>query len=268
MVNARGKLTVQERMREVLRSGPITGAVNNAEHGITPSQIVTITRPDGKGTVKAIVKAGGVANEVGASTIAEAIGLDFVPPTTVRTVNGVQSSVQLVVSGLTRWQTWSVAPPGKYNPEANEQFRMFDYIIANGDRHGWNVLLRSKGGEFYPVAIDHNLALQGEGGNIDTRAEDAMKGGLPDGPISKSTKGLIATIDSAKVAQAAAGSGLDRNVAKGVLLRIERLKKDPGIIQLGRYGEAKQIAANPEANASADVLKRVDGLLNAAYKAN
>jgi hypothetical protein len=255
-------------MREVLRNGTIAGAVNNDQQGITPSQIVTIARPDGKGTVEAIVKGGAVAREVGASTIAEAMGLDFVPPTTVRNVNGVQSSVQLVVRGLTRWQTWQVAPAGKYNPEANERFRMFDYVIANGDRHGWNVLLHTKGGEFYPVPIDHNLALQGEGGHIDTRAEDAMKGSLTDGPISDSTKALIAKINTANVAQAAAGSGLDRNVTKGVLLRIERLKQDPGIIQLGRYGEAQQIAANPEANVSADVLGHVEQLLNSAYKTN
>jgi hypothetical protein len=271
MLNARGRATVQERMRAVLRTGTITASVNNAARGITPSQIATIQRPDGKGTVQAIIKARDIQREVGASLVAEAMGLDFVPPTTVRVVNGAASSVQLMVNGL---PTLNGAPLGKlFNVEANERFRAYDFIIGNGDRHGGNVLVREKGGELYPIPIDHNLALQPAPGwtGWDLRAANVINtrlNGDPNAPISAATKSFIAGIDSERVAKVLAGAGLDREASKRVLLRIERLKADPDLIQTTRLAQAPQIAANPAQGTSPEAAQRVEALLNTHFKTN
>src|SRR5262249_25092560 len=137
-IDSAGNPTLHEQMRTLLREGEIVGTTANAQHGRSPSDILTIRQTHGKSTVDAIAKSHGFERELAASYIAEELGGDLVPPTTLRVINGKVHSVQLMVDGTVLRASHFVMP---FNRQSNEVFRLFDLIIGNHDRHDQNVLV-------------------------------------------------------------------------------------------------------------------------------
>ena len=249
--------SAQAQMRYVLKTGAIVGDKQaNAAKGVNASSFVTIQRPDGKGTVVAIVKGsttgmgaiqrldgkgaftavpsnGQYVREAAVSHLAERMHVGFVPPTTRRVIDGEPSSVQLVVGGGALPQS----KVGAYNAvQMNradaEKLRVFDYVIGNRDRHNNNVLVYLRGSEYHPVAIDNGLSLPEGPMSPDRFSWPTGLTREQSGPLLPQTKAFIASIDIKQVAKSLARSGVSREATLHTLRRIERLKMDPSFLEL------------------------------------
>lgn len=102
--------------------------------------------------------------EVLAHEINNALGLDLVPPTARRTINGVDGTVQLS-SGMFA-EVWGRAPRVLTERVARRQkldLSFFDLIVGNADRHGGNLMVDPSGKLF---AIDNGLTMLAPGGRI------------------------------------------------------------------------------------------------------
>ena len=83
--------------------------------------------------------------EVAASLIDRHLGTDMVPITVFKELNGVKGTVQLRVTDLRKMMY----------PTNPKPLGLFDYLIANVDRHGGNYFTTNQG---RVVAIDHGLS--------------------------------------------------------------------------------------------------------------
>ncbi|WP_413560494.1 hypothetical protein [Bdellovibrio sp. HCB209] len=90
-------------------------------------------------------------SEVAAYAIDNYLGLKSVPVTVKKDLDGVEGTVQYRVKDLKNKNT-----DADYLGDPNE-LGLFDYLIANGDRHGRNYLQKTDGNI---VAIDHGLAFE------------------------------------------------------------------------------------------------------------
>ncbi|WP_413586842.1 hypothetical protein [Bdellovibrio sp. HCB274] len=88
-------------------------------------------------------------NEVAAYAVDKYLGLKSVPVTVKKELNGKEGTVQYRVKDLKK-----IDDSADYVGDPSE-LGFFDYLIANGDRHGRNYLQKSDG---KVVAIDHGLA--------------------------------------------------------------------------------------------------------------
>jgi hypothetical protein len=91
--------------------------------------------------------------ELGASRLARMLGLDIVPLTESREVQGQTGSFQLLVEGIT-----------KVSPESSEHYPpealLFDKLIGNSDRSNDNLGSRTlSSGKKQPVLFDNAAAL-------------------------------------------------------------------------------------------------------------
>ncbi|HMS25644.1 MAG TPA: hypothetical protein PKB15_08180 [Acidimicrobiia bacterium] len=75
--------------------------------------------------------------EVGAYEISHLLGWNIVPPTVLRDVRDMQSSVQLFIPHDPREHYFTLSPGRR---DIMEKFAAFDYIINNADRKGGHIL--------------------------------------------------------------------------------------------------------------------------------
>ena len=87
--------------------------------------------------------------EVAAYLIDRLLGLNLIPPTVMRRVNGKLGSLQFFVEGGQNPYVTGGAP--------SQEMKMLDYLIGNTDRTGKNYLVLPGGRQ---VAIDHGLAFR------------------------------------------------------------------------------------------------------------
>lgn len=85
--------------------------------------------------------------EIAAYNIDKFLGFNRVPPTVSRSFRGEEGTVQLMVGNLDQ----------KFHLPNPHETRMFDYLIANDDRHLNNYLITKEG---HVVAIDNGLSLK------------------------------------------------------------------------------------------------------------
>lgn len=98
-------------------------------------------------------------HEVGAYEIDKMLGLDMVPPTVLRTLEGEEGSLQLWVHGCETLGTARDRAPSTTEWQ-HQSFRMraFDYLVQNGDRNPGNVLVDAR---WELVLVDHTRAFAG-----------------------------------------------------------------------------------------------------------
>jgi hypothetical protein len=156
-----GKIWVdfKERFEELLRTARIVSSEKFGP-GMMPSKV---TLSNGEIELSGIWKnlsgadsGDSYVHEVGAYEIDKVLGLDMVPPTILRSLEGEEGSLQLWVHGCETLGTVRDRAPD--SPEWRHQalrMRAFDYLIQNGDRNPGNVLVDAR---WELVLIDHTRA--------------------------------------------------------------------------------------------------------------
>ncbi|WP_413294274.1 hypothetical protein ACLSU7_04065 [Bdellovibrio sp. HCB185ZH] len=91
-------------------------------------------------------------SEVAAYNIDKYLGLNSVPVTVMKEYKGEVGTVQYRVKNL------KDQAPNEVFADDPDQLGFFDYLVANGDRHGFNYLQKEDG---KLVAIDHGLSFGG-----------------------------------------------------------------------------------------------------------
>jgi SPP1 gp7 family putative phage head morphogenesis protein len=92
--------------------------------------------------------------EVAAYELDKVLGIDLVPPTVIRKMDGRIGSHQLFMNG---YKTWDEAPDAwkaKISNETKERMQLLDYLLGNEDRHVGNFMINESGNM---VAIDNGL---------------------------------------------------------------------------------------------------------------
>jgi hypothetical protein len=261
--------------REFLERAKVVETVKNSVSSANETVIVTLEK-DGV-TAKGIFKpasgeeAGLRENveagtyyqrEIAASQLNNTLGLDFVPETVQRTIDGEVGSLQLFVEGASRPVYGDTLQRAAY-----EKFKVFDYVIGNSDRHIGNVLIRGKANLLdetkngLPILIDHGLSFP-EGGNTFWRFPDKLNSStkfLPD------TLEFIQSLDMEEIAKVCVDNGLSKEATKNVLLRIEVIQKNPKFLEdLKQWPDVdpQVVARDAETRANPDskirkILKRL-----------
>ncbi|MDO8663247.1 MAG: hypothetical protein Q7K28_00180 [Candidatus Wildermuthbacteria bacterium] len=96
-----------------------------------------------------------IARERAAYLISRFLGFDFVPPTIIKVVSDKEGSLQEFVEDA---RIGGEVEYDEIDPRERDKLRIFDYLIANTDRHGGNYLF--KDGKIF--AIDHGYTLSPE----------------------------------------------------------------------------------------------------------
>jgi hypothetical protein len=268
--------------REFLETAEVIGRSANAVRSANATIIVTLRGADGR-VAKAIFKpAAGEASlrknipagryykrEVAASRLNDALGLDLVPETVERTIDGKVGSLQLFVEGAKMARD---AGGGLLQRLAGEKFRVFDYIVGNSDRHLGNLLVRHVGGENLPVLIDNGLSFPKGGNTSEWRFPHQLVEDHPD--LLPETVAFIQSIDPVKVATVMVELGISREATENVLKRLAVLKKNPSIMRQkqgnkpqprGSKHDPATVAKDPEVPPGPDPV--IDEILNRLYAA-
>jgi hypothetical protein len=157
--------------------------------------------------------------EAAAHDVARLLGIDVVPPTTVRRHEGQEGSVQAFVRARPAWSAKAT------ERESAEQMRLLDFISGNRDRHAGNLLLK-KGGAV--VAIDNGQAFPSERAGIQqptsTSVPFAGKGLLP------TTEARIRDLDLDELATTLRRRGLSDEAVRHALYRATLLKEQPAVL--------------------------------------
>ena len=236
----------------LLERGRVVGREANGEAGLNASEIVTLRH--GAVTGRAIFKpVGGTPRptalsllarvrrdsfahrEVAAFKLAVALGVPYVPPTSLRTIDGRLGSLQLWVEDAARARD-QAAPDRELARHAAEMVRVFDYLIGSSDRGGKNLMVRRSGGTWLPVAIDNSNSFPRAPLPRFRWPHAWVKGQT--GPLLPETRAFIDRIDPAEVAGILRGAGIERDAAVHVLRRLARMKRDPAFLEVpsGRMG--------------------------------
>lgn len=132
------------------------GSISKREFRRLPPHVVEIlTFENGMEGVFKRQNANGRENylaEVAAYKISRILGLQIVPPTVFRTIDGIRGSLQLFVPGRPAHHKWN-----KYDLRFAE-LNILDYLIFNPDRHNRNLLLTKN----LVFAIDNGAAFQNQ----------------------------------------------------------------------------------------------------------
>jgi hypothetical protein len=98
--------------------------------------------------------------EIAAYEMDKMLGLDMVPPTVERTIQGVRGSMTLWINGCKVYKELEGKMPATSDwSRQSSRMQLFDALIGNTGRHATNLLVDPKGGI---VLIDHVLAFPGE----------------------------------------------------------------------------------------------------------
>jgi hypothetical protein len=270
--------------REFLETAEVVGRSANAVRSSNATIIVTLRGADGR-TAKGIFKpAAGETplrrnipvgryykREVAASRLNDALGLDLVPETVERTIDGKVGSLQLFVDGAKMARE---AGDGQLQQAAAEKFRVFDYITGNSDRHLGNLLVRQVAGQRFPVLIDNGLSFPQGGNTSEWRFPHQLIGDNPE--LLPETLAFIQSIDPEHVATVMAQLGMSRGATENLLRRLFVLKQNPGIMRQKqgtkppplRSSKLDQnaIQKDPEVPNGPDPV--IDDILNRVYAAN
>jgi hypothetical protein len=159
----RSWLAQREAHEQRLRSAEIEGFEDVGE-GVTNPKKVTlkqgdtvfyaIHKPLKRGRQKGYWES--YQAEVAAYILDKLLGLDMVPPTVVRRVDGELGSLQLWVDGCDTYKR--LEPKVPQTPEFSQQIsrmKMFDNLIHNDDRNAGNFLLDEA---WNVILIDHSRA--------------------------------------------------------------------------------------------------------------
>jgi len=151
--------------------------------------------------------------------VARLMGIDVVPPTTVRRHEGGEGSVQAFVRARPGWSAT------KIDRESAEQMRLLDFVTGNRDRHPEN-FLRKKGGAV--VAIDNGQAFPSSRAGIQqpvaTSKPFVGMGLLP------TTEARIRDLDLADLAATLRRRGLDDESVRHAMYRATLLKEQPSVL--------------------------------------
>ncbi|GIL16394.1 MAG: hypothetical protein BroJett040_01450 [Oligoflexia bacterium] len=153
---------LEHEIKDTLENGRIVSA-NPVGEGVMKAQIVTF-----ENGMKGIWKKDSLqskkdldSREIAAYKVDEKLGSNLVPYTTSRVINGQNGSIQLMI------QNADDAVFGK-NPKF---FSYFDYLLANRDRHGRNILTV----QGRPIAIDHGFTFKNELVSFPSQMDDIVK---------------------------------------------------------------------------------------------
>jgi hypothetical protein len=258
---------------DALRTGEVIDRRSNAQAGAHASEIISlklkrferraIFKPSGGETATLLARLSGIAagthalREVATSNLAQHLRLPFVPHTIGREIDGLHGSVQLFVPDAVRstdaWQ------PGRALVRHDaERLRVFDYLIGNSDRTVRNLMVRRRGGDHLPVAIDNGNAFP-RGPIPQFQWPTAWV--LPHrGPLLVQTRRFIAGIDASAVARVLAASGIEPDAAVHALRRLVRLKRDPSFLEVPRRGSKRAIGIQMYLRASLAGRSHTQGL--------
>lgn len=93
--------------------------------------------------------------EVAAYELSQLLGWNLVPPTVLRDVNDMQSSVQLFIPHDPRQHYFTIAP---HRHAEMEKFIVFDYLCNNADRKGGHVVAEESESFVFTPSIDDRPA--------------------------------------------------------------------------------------------------------------
>jgi len=144
------------RFEELLRTAPVVSSEKFGP-GMMPRKV---TLSDGDVELSGVWKHVYDTNsgdsyilEVAAYEVDKMLGLDMVPPTVLRALEGEEGSLQLWVYGCETYGTLGDRAPRPPDwKQRVSRARCFDYLIANRDRNVGNMLVDAAGGL---VLVDH-----------------------------------------------------------------------------------------------------------------
>lgn len=105
--------------------------------------------------------------EVGAYEISHLLGWNIVPPTVLRDVRDMQSSVQLFIPHDPREHYFTLSPGRR---DIMEKFAVFDYIINNADRKGGHILAEQS--ESFELFLEPETSMDGSEKSISKSSAD------------------------------------------------------------------------------------------------
>jgi hypothetical protein len=214
-----------------LANAKVEGSIDNAQHGVMGSHIVTLRLANGKqvrGIFKPIdgekdwgeYKKGTLyQREIAASRLSDELGFHIVPPTIETTVNGQKGSLQLWVENASTANL--VHDQFHMDRARRELMTVFDYLISNTDRHGGNWLVRHNGQSEEPVAIDHGLSFPSNSAVV-TAPPPHLQNLRPE------TRALLAQSSPERIARALVKTGLDGGAVTGAINRLELVRAANG----------------------------------------
>ena len=252
----------------------VTSSSANTVRSANQTAIVTFTKADGT-TARGVFKpkegeAKGLRANVPAGTyflreqavsrLNDALGLTLVPHTVVREINGKIGSVQ-------EFEEHTVPQGAQFDRAQGEQFKVFDYLTGNSDRHDGNFLIRQdESGGLHPVAIDNGLALP-NGVNTMWRFPTQFMNSHH-GALLPETRQFIDGIDEANVAHILAVSGIEREAIVHVLRRIEHLKRDPSFLEQEREFQVDAEGKVVDQHLTIPELEHIDRIVDLAQLAS
>jgi len=140
---------------ECIRSKKLKGSANDVFLVSLDNAGSAIFKPSSGERVT--IEGSGYKRECAAYFVDRFFGINLVPPTVLREINGEIGSLQrFIVGARTGYERREDENYSAYSEEEMIRMRIFDYIISNNDRGGANYIVKNK--RLY--AIDHGLAFQ------------------------------------------------------------------------------------------------------------
>jgi hypothetical protein len=230
----------------LVKTGEMGGKhINEANILEAPDGNAALHKPDdgqSKDKIRAGVEPGTTGHrEVAASKIAQALGIDLVPPTTMLTHDGRPGSAQVFKKGMINGE-FAADPSNGYNIKINRNtqlpeglpsdtahdWQLTDDLLMHSDRHSKNYMLRVENGKIVEAAlVDNGHSLPANTGVVEKRYPGPLEG-QPISPLNEAR--LHRMLDNEESLRQSLKEHLEPEAIDGLFARAKAL------LARGKYG--------------------------------
>ena len=230
----------------LVKTGEMGGKhINEANILEAPDGNAALHKPDdgqSEKKIRAGVEPGTTGHrEVAASKIAQALGIDLVPPTTMLTHDGRPGSAQVFKKGMINGE-FAADPSNGYNIKINRNtqlpeglpsdtahdWQLTDDLLMHSDRHSKNYMLRVENGKIVEAAlVDNGHSLPANTGVVEKRYPGPLEG-QPISPLNEAR--LHRMLDNEESLRQSLKEHLEPEAIDGLFARAKAL------LARGKYG--------------------------------